>query len=45
MKIKNMDGFNKRYFPKQYEKDYYESLSSKEKAKYDVKKMLKKVIK
>ena len=45
MEIKSIDDFNKKYFPKQYEKDYYESLSLEEKAKYDVEKMLKGVIK
>ena len=41
MEIKNIDDFNKKYFPKQYEKDYYESFSSEEKLKYDVEKLLK----
>jgi len=45
MKYKSIDDFNKKYFPKQYEKDYYKSLSLKEKAKYDAEKMLKEVIK
>ena len=38
-KIRNIDDFNKTYFPKQYEKDYYEKLSPREKVKYDVQKM------
>jgi len=45
MEIKSIDDFNKKYFPKQHEKDYYESLSLEEKAKYDAEKMLKEVIK
>ena len=39
-KIKSIDDFLKTYFPKEYEKNYYESLSLKEKAKYDVQKIL-----
>ena len=41
MEIKSMDDFNKTYFPKQYEKDYYGTLSLEEKVKYDVEKVLK----
>ena len=38
-KIRSMNDFNKTYFPKQYEKDYYEKLSPREKVKYDVQKI------
>jgi len=43
MEIRSIDDFNKKYFPKQYEKDYYESLSLEEKVKYDVEKMFKEI--
>jgi len=45
MEIKSINDFNKKYFPKQYEKDYYKSLSLEEKAKYDAEKMLREMIK
>ena len=43
-KIRDIDDFNKIYFPKQYEKDYYEKLSPREKGKYDARKMLKRIL-
>jgi len=41
--IRNMDDYEKRYFPKQYEEDCYNKLTPEEKGKYDATKMLKKI--
>ena len=41
--IKNIIDYEKRFFPKQYEKDFYNKLTPKEKGKYDAIKTLKKI--